>query len=147
MCDGSQRSGLVQAPAQCLDVRFASLVERADSLRRAAVAAREQVLAWLQRAGTSTGEAREAFRAPVYPPPPADTGRGAVALQVMCALITVSVLPSKEGVSVCVLKEKQCTRMPADGFGDAWWAVTCIRSCFDYIGWVPKGGGFTVGAS
>ncbi len=137
----------VEADYQRLDVRFAHLQERGDSLRRASVAAREQVLAWLGRAGTPVADSVASFRAPIYPPQPADSGRGAAARMVKCALITVSVLPSKEGVRVCVLKEKQCTRMPADAIGDAWWAVRCLQSCFDYIGWVPSRGGFTIGAS
>ena len=132
---------------QRLDLRFADLLDRGDSVRHAASVAREQVLPWLQQHGTAAGERTESFRAPVYPPPPTDTGRGTVALQVKCAMIKVSVLASKEGVSVCILKEKRCTRMPADNIGDAWWAVTCLMSCFDYIGWVPAGGGFTVGAT
>jgi hypothetical protein len=137
----------LEAAYQRLEVRFAELLRSRDSLSRAGEAAREQVLAWAEREATAAGEHGEEFRTPIFPPAPYITGQGGtVAAAVKCSLITVTVLPSKEGVRICVLKQKLCKRMPADDIGDAWWMVTCLQSCFDYIGWVPEGGGFTIGA-
>jgi len=134
----------LEADYQRLDLRFASLLQEGDSLRHAADAAHDRLVGWLAREATAAGESVDSFRSPVFPPSPADPRRTAMA-GVKCSLISVSVLPSKEGVHVCVLKEKVCSRMPADDVGPAWWQVRCIQSCFDYIGWVPEGGGFTIG--
>ena len=137
----------IEAAYQRLEVRFAELLASADSLRHAGDAAREQILAWAGRAATPAGERRDAFRTSIYPPTPGDPKQGTTVFAgVRCAVISVSVLPSKEGVKICVLKQKLCTRRPADDIGPAWWEVTCIQSCFDYIGWVPEGGNFTVGS-
>jgi hypothetical protein len=136
----------LEAAYQRLEVRFAELLSSGDSLSHAADTAREQLLAWAGREATPAGERSEEFRTPIFPPAPYDPGRGSVARMVKCALIKVSTLPNKEGVSICVLKEKICTRMPADTWGDAWWAVRCTFSCFDYIGWVPERGGFDIGS-
>lgn len=136
----------LEAEHQRLEFRFAELLARGDSLGHAADAAHARLVEWTGRVATPAGESTEQFRMAVFPPPPADPGRGAVALQVKCSLITVKVLPSNEGVSICWLKDKVCTRMPADDIGGPWWSVVCIQSCFDYIGWVPKDGGFTVGS-
>lgn len=136
----------VEADYQRLEVRFAELLATGDRLGHAADSAYEQVLAWAGREATPAADRTETLRRSVFPPVPDDPGRGTVMGMVKCALITVKVLASKEGVSICALKEKQCTRMPADDIGGAWWAVNCLYSCFDYIGWVPAGGGFTVGA-
>jgi len=137
----------LEAGYQRLEVRFAELLASGDSLSHAANRARDQLVEWTGRKATPLEEYTDRFRAAVFPPPANDPGRGAVALKVKCTMISVTVLPSKEGVRICVLKEKRCTRMPADEFGDAWWSVQCIQSCFDYIGWVPEGGSFTVGAT
>jgi len=134
----------LEADYQRLDLRFAALLDQGDSLRHAADTAYDQLLAWAGREAEPAADRTDSLRSPVFPPPPNDPGRGTVAM-VKCSLISVSVLPSKEGVHVCVLKEKKCTRMPADEIGDAWWLVRCVQACFDYIGWVPEGGGFTVG--
>jgi hypothetical protein len=136
----------MEASYQRLEVRFAELLASGDSLSHAADTAREQLSEWAGRQAKPAGERTAEFRTPIFPPTPYDPGRGAVALlAAKCPVITVSVLPSKEGVSICVLKQKICTAMPADTWGDAWWAVACTNSCFDYIGWVPDGGGFTIG--
>jgi len=76
---------------------------------------------------------------PIFPPPPNDS-LGIARLAVKCALITVTVLPSREGVRICTLKKKMCTR-----FGPDLWKVGCNYNWFDYIGWVPAGAGFTIG--
>lgn len=136
----------LEASYQRLEARFAELLVRGDSLSHAAEAAQAQLVAWAGRAATPAGDRTDQFRTAVFPPAPDDPGRGAVAQAVKCSVITVSVLPSKEGVRFCVLKQKICSRMPADDIGDAWWQVQCIQSCFDYIGWVPEGGDFTVGS-
>lgn len=136
----------LEAEYQRLDSRFADILARGDSLRHAADSGRQLLVEWAGQQKAPTTERTQFFRAPIFPPAPIDTGRGAVALQVKCAAITVSVLPSKEGVSICVLKQKVCSRMPSDTWGDAWWAVRCEMSCFDYIGWVPSRGGFSIGA-
>ena len=136
----------LEAAYQRLEVRFEELFATGDSLSHVGDTVRAQLLEWAGREAKPAADRSEELRAPIFPPAPYDPGQGGVARMVKCSLITVSVLPSKEGVSICVLKEKVCTRMPADTWGDAWWAVNCIFSCFDYVGWVPEGGGFTIGS-
>ncbi len=134
----------LEAAYQRLEVRFANLLAQRDSIQHAANTAREQLLAWASKNATRVADGTETFRAPIYPPAPIDTGRGSVALQVQCALITVTTLPSKEGVHICVATRKNCSQMPPDEFSDAWWLVTCDQFCFDYIGWVPARGNFSI---
>ena len=134
----------LEASYQRLEVRFASLLAQRDSIRLAANSERDQLLDWATKNATRVADSREQFRAPVYPPTPSDTGRGSVALTVQCQLITVSTLPSKEGVHICITTGKRCTQMPSDAFGDAWWLVNCDQFCFDYIGWVPEKRSFSI---
>jgi hypothetical protein len=136
----------LEADYQRLEVRFARLLSTGDSLGRIADSVHDELLDWAGREATPAPDQTTMLRSPIFPPPPDHPGRVSVIPLVKCALVTVSVLPSKEGVRICVAKQKICSRMPGDSWGDAWWAVTCIQSCFDYIGWVPEGGGFTIGA-
>lgn len=130
----------VEAEYQRLELRVANLLRLDDSLSRSAHVVHGELQRWSSGEAIPSGTSTEQFRAPVFPPTIGDSASVA-ALTVRCALITITVLPSKEGVRICILKQKLCTRLP-----DNLWAVQCTQNCFDYIGWVPAGGGFTIGA-
>jgi len=75
---------------------WAARFDQGDSLRHAADTASDQLLAWAGREAEPAADRTDSLRSPVFPPPANDRGRGAVAM-VKCSLITLSVLPSKEG--------------------------------------------------
>ncbi|MGE0556083.1 MAG: hypothetical protein AB7R55_21855, partial [Gemmatimonadales bacterium] len=86
----------LEADYQRLDLRFAALLDQGDSLRHAADAAHERLVEWVAREAAAAGDSVQTLRSPVFPPSPSDPGRAAMA-GVKCSLISVSVLPSKEG--------------------------------------------------
>lgn len=129
----------LEAEYQRLENRAAHFIQLNDSVGRAANEAHTQLEEFTAREATRAGTRADSFHVPIFPPPPNDS-LGVARLSVKCALITVTVLPSKEGVRICTLKQKICSFA-----GPAMWMATCNYNCFDYIGWVPEGGGFTIG--
>lgn len=132
----------VVADYQRLEVRFAALMRTRDSLRLAIDSARASVerivFAQAKRALTTR---TDSVLTPVFPTAIDDSNRFAPRKPQKCAIITVETLPSHEGVKICVLAIKNCSRYP----GSDLWITACAYRCMDYIGWVPDGGPFSIG--
>ena len=129
----------VDAGYQRLEVRFARMLHTRDSVHTAVRVARDSLTAFLKTHGVQAASRTDSVFSPIFPPELDDSTRAALRLGMKCALITITVLPSKEGVRICVLTFKTCTSRPGTG-----WVTTCAHSCFDYIGWVPERGDFSI---
>ena len=128
----------VDAGYQRLEVQFARILHARDSLRTAANAARDSLTRFLESNRERTTQRRDSILSPIFPPDPNDSTRFVLRLGNKCPVITVKVLPSKEGVEICVITFKHCVRNPGSGI----WSSTCAWSCVTHIGWVPEGGNF-----
>lgn len=132
----------VDAGYQRLEMRFARILRTRDSLRAAARVARDSLTPFLESNGERAGVRTDSIISPIFPPGLDDSTRVALQPGMKCPLITVKVLPSNEGVEICVLSFRKCTRVPGSNF----WNTSCAHSCFKYIGWIPEGGDFTIDA-
>lgn len=100
--------------------------------------ARDTLLAWARANAKPAESESERFGSPVFPPDAGDSTRTVVRkAKGTCALISISVLPSKEGVRICFLTEKLCAN--DYNFVPPRWMTNCFYgNCFNYIGWVPE---------
>ena len=128
----------VDAGYQRLEMQFARILHTRDSLRTATNAARDSLTRFLESNRERTTQRRDSILSPIFPPDAYDSTRFALRLGMKCPVITVKVLPSKEGVEICVIMSKVCTRVPGSDF----WNTSCSWSCANHIGWVPEGGDF-----
>lgn len=130
------RDTSVVSEYQQLEIRFAGLLARRDSLHRATMTARERVLGWARANGQPAASDTTRFVSPVFPPDIGDSTRAA-AKGSRCSAVYISVLPSKEGSRICFLTEESCANDYT--FDPPRWMRNCYYDhCFNLIGWVPK---------